>query len=132
MTSEGALRACLLAGFWVPLAACTYLALSPSPPETVFRVSDVLLHAGAFTYLTFALTLAHPRASGLVAGGWMLGYGLLLELLQSFEPARTAELKDVLVDVVGIGAGLLAARVAGTYCRHLLGRLIELVLPGSR
>ena len=45
-------------GFWFPLLVCTYLALVPDPPDNpVFRVSDVILHAAAFTYLTFAFVL---------------------------------------------------------------------------
>lgn len=128
MGAEGALRGCLRAGFWVPLAACTYLALTPSPPDAVFHVSDVVLHGGAFAYLTFALTLAHPKAEGWPAAGSMLGYGLLLEVLQSFEPARTAELKDLLVDLAGIAVGLSLARIAGAPVRRLLRRLIELLL----
>ncbi len=128
MAADGALRVCLRTGFWLPLAVCTYLALTPSPPDAVSRVSDVVLHAAAFTYLTFALTLAHPGTSGVVAGAWMLGYGLLLEVVQSFEPARSAELKDLLVDLAGIAAGLILARVAGTPSRRLLGRR----LPGRR
>ena len=130
--ADGALRVCLRTGFWLPLAVCTYLALTPSPPDAVFRVGDVVLHAAAFTYLTFALTLAHPSTSGVVAGTWMLGYGLLLEVVQSFEPARSAELKDLLVDLAGIAVGLILARLAGAPSRRLLGRLIGMVLPGAR
>ena len=114
-----------MAGFWLPLGVCTYLALTPSPPDPVYRISDVVLHWAAFTYLTFALSLAHPTARGLVPGVWMLGYGLLLELLQSFEPA---ELKDLLVDGLGICAGLLAARWMGVWSRNLLSALLHRLL----
>jgi VanZ family protein len=40
----------------------------------------------------------------------MLAYGIAIELIQSFEPTRDAELKDVLVDVVGIALGLALYR----------------------
>ena len=40
----------------------------------------------------------------------MLAYGIAIELVQSFEPTRDAELKDVLVDVVGILLGLALYR----------------------
>ena len=36
----------------------------------------------------------------------MLAYGITIELIQSFEPARTAEFKDLLVDAIGILLGL--------------------------
>jgi VanZ family protein len=117
-------------GFWIPLLICTWLALIPEPPDNpVFRLSDVILHGAAFAYLTFAFVLMGTLRSALstqtAARGItktlalqavvaMLGYGLFLELVQSFIPERSAELKDLLVDLAGIGVGLLlAARFAG-------------------
>ena len=129
--AERVLRFCLLGGFWVPLVACTYLALTPSPPQSVFQVGDVVLHAFAFTYLTFSLSLAHPSQRALVPGLWMLGYGLLLEVVQSFEAARSAELKDLMVDLVGICLGLLAARWMAESTRRLLAQLLHRVIPGK-
>jgi VanZ family protein len=117
----------LQAGFWIPLVICTYLALVPEPPEVeVFRVSDVILHGAAFTYLTFSLVVAHygyfsePKRLYLRAFVSMLLYGLLLELIQSFVPERSAELKDLLVDVLGIGAGLLLASFLASPLRKSL------------
>lgn len=124
---ERVAAALLAIAFWVPLAVCTYLALHPSPPDAVFRLSDVLLHGFAFTYLTFSLALAHHHRHWLVPGLWMLGYGLLIELLQSLEAARTAEAGDVLVDVAGIGFGLLAYGWIGPALRDLANRLAGLL-----
>lgn len=126
--ADRAARVCLHLAFWVPLAACTYLALTPSPPSAVFRVSDIVLHAFAFAYLTFALGLAMrvPRL-GLV-GLAMLGYGLFIELAQSLEPARHAELKDLLMDAAGIAAGLVALAWAGAWCRRLVHRVAGALL----
>ncbi len=118
----------LLAAFWLPLAVCTYLALHPSPPDAVFRLSDVLLHGFAFTYLTLVLALAHGHRHRLLPGLWMLGYGVLIELLQSFETSRSAEVGDVLVDVAGIGLGLLAYGWAGAFLRALAVRIASLVV----
>lgn len=117
--------------FWLPLAACTYLALVPRLPELPpFQLSDVILHAVAFSYLTFALVLARftdrealTRLSRMAFLA-MAGYGLALELAQSLVPERTASLKDLLVDLVGIGIGLALARVAAP-------RLIPLALRVS-
>jgi len=133
--TERVLRFCLQVGFWLPLAVCTYLALTPSPPESVFQIGDVFLHAFAFTYLTFSLNLAYPSQRGLRLGAWMLGYGLLLEVVQSFEAARSAELKDLLVDLVGICLGLLAARWMAESTRQILAQLLQRVIrviPGQR
>lgn len=119
--------------FWVPLLACTYLALIPDPPDNpVFRLSDVILHGAAFTYLTFALVLvllsgrnaARPFLGiGLLSFAAMLGYGLFLELVQYFIPERTAELKDVMVDMVGIVIGLSLAWLLGRWIRDLVANL---------
>lgn len=131
MTPETASRLCLMTGFWVPLALCTWLAFTPSPPEAVFRVSDLLLHAFAFAYLSFSLSLAHDLSATRVAF-WMLGYGLLIEVLQSLIPDRTPELKDLLVDGAGIAVGLTAARLLGAWSRRTLIRMVGAVLPSGR
>lgn len=125
-------RHCLALAFWLPLTVCTYLALTPSPPEPVLRFSDVVLHAAAFTYLTFALGLAYPglRLSSVL--WWMLGYGLVLEVVQSFEPTRSAEIKDLLVDGAAILAGLGLLRGAGAASRRLVRTVLGLLLPAGR
>jgi VanZ family protein len=41
----------------------------------------------------------------------MLAYGIAIEVIQSFEPTRDAELKDVLVDACGIALGALLYRL---------------------
>ena len=124
-------------GFFLPLAACTYLALVPDPPDNpVFRLGDVILHAAGFTYLTFALFLmlriTDPNSrTALLATKVcliMLGYGVLLELVQSFIPERTAELKDVLVDAVGIGLGVLLAVGLARPVASLVGYLTRHVV----
>lgn len=140
-------------GFWFPLLVCTYLALIPDPPDNpVFRLSDVILHAAAFTYLTFAYVLmgAVLRRTAGAGPGWlvlpsgrlaleavgvMLFYGLFLEAVQSLIPERSAELKDLAVDVVGITTGLLLAvlfaRPVASLLHLLSSRMIE-ILPIRR
>jgi VanZ family protein len=118
--------ALLKLGFWLPLVLCTWLALVPDPSEiSVFKISDVLLHAFAFTYLSFTLAVAYPQRSLPQIFCLMLGYGLLIEVVQSFEVSRSAELKDLLVDIVGIGFGLLLARLLAEWTRRLVSRLFD-------
>ncbi len=117
-------RSLLLAAFWVPLSICTWLALAPSPPTSVFRISDVLLHGFAFSYLTFALGLARPRTSMAALVVWMLGYGVFIEAVQSLEPTRDAEIKDLLVDAAGIALGLVLLRYLGHWTRRTLHHLL--------
>ncbi len=85
----------------------SYLAFTPNTDATLFQVSDVVLHALAFTYLTAALWVAHHQGeSGLAPALWMLGYAVAIEAIQSTLPERSAEVKDLVVDAVGIGLGL--------------------------
>ena len=122
--AERAARVVWRIGFWLPLALCTWLALTPSPPDAVFRVSDVVLHALAFSYLTFALGLAHGGLRYLLVAVLMLLYGVFIEVAQSFEPARSPEVKDLLVDVAGIALGLVALLVLGDWSRRILRRVL--------
>ncbi len=108
-------RVALQVAFWVPLAICTWLALIPEPPDNpIFRLSDVILHSAAFTYLSLALVLARLHGnrtpSYLSTAVFMICYGVLIEVVQGFIPERSSELKDLLVDSVGIALGLLLAR----------------------
>ena len=115
------------AAFWLPWLLCTYLAFAPNPPESVFRISDVLLHGLAFSYLTFALGLADHGRRWLWAVAWMLAYGFAIEFIQSFEPERSAELKDLLVDMAGIGLGAVALHLVGGRIESSVTRLARAV-----
>jgi VanZ family protein len=119
----------LTAAFWIPLVICTYLAFDPSPPEAVARISDIVLHGFAFSYLTFALGLAYRSRHWFVPAAWMLGYGLFIEIVQSFEPQRAAELKDLLVDSVGICVGVMLTRWLGVWVRLYADRFANLIVP---
>lgn len=112
--------------FWIPAFICTWMALAPSPPEiSVFKVTDVVLHAFAFTYLSFAMRLAYERRSLLQVFLVLFGYGILIEAVQSLVPERTAEIKDLMVDVVGIVLGLLLARFGAGSVRRLVAKLFN-------
>jgi VanZ family protein len=113
----------ILVGFWLPFAVATYAAFAPEGVPMPFRVSDIVLHAAAFTYLTAALWFAyHPTNNGWKPAAWMLAYGIAIELIQSFEPTRTAELKDLIVDMIGISLGL-------ALYRWVVTRIFAPVLP---
>lgn len=96
--------------FWVPLVAVTYLALTPSPPDPVFKISDVILHALAFYLLTGALASAHFELRLSPTWIWMLGYGVAIEAVQALT-GRSPELKDLAVDAAGIAAALVTLRL---------------------
>jgi VanZ family protein len=94
-------------GFWIALLACTYLALAPSPPSSIAKVSDVVLHMCAFLFLTSALGFSYFKLAPWPTWIWMAVYGVALELVQSVIPQRVAELKDLGVDAAGICLGLV-------------------------
>lgn len=97
----------VVVGFWLPFVVTTYAAFAPEGVPMPFRVSDIALHAGAFTYLTAALWFAHHATNnGWKPAAWMIAYGVVIELIQSLEPTRTAEFKDLLIDAIGIALGL--------------------------
>ena len=64
----------ILIGFWLPFVVTTYAAFAPEGVPMPFRVSDIVLHAGAFTYLTAALWFAHHTTdNGWKPAAWMIG-----------------------------------------------------------
>ena len=100
-----------MVGFWVPFAVATVAAFAPHGVPLPFRISDIVLHAFAFTYLTAALWLVHYAGrSAWTPVAWMFGYAVLIELVQSFEPQRSAEFKDIGVDMIGILLGIVMYR----------------------
>ena len=94
--------------FWVPVVICFAIATTPSPGRVVAGMSGEIAHALAFTYLAFALSLAHfQRGPWWAVVAWLFAFGVLIEIVQFFVAGRAAELADVAVDVVGIGIGIL-------------------------
>ena len=118
----------LKAAFWLPLLFCTWMALAPQPPKIpVLDLTDTALHALAFSYLTFALMLAYADRSALQTFFALLGYGIVIELVQSQQIERTAEWKDLGVDIAGIVIGLILARYMAAPIRSFVERLTSRV-----
>ena len=98
--------------FWFTTALVLYLALSPAQalPSTGW---DKMNHVLAFGTLGALAAVAWPARvpRSLVL---LVGYGILIEVLQSFTPTRSPELLDVLADSVGLllVAGLWKAGAA--------------------
>jgi VanZ family protein len=112
--------------FWIPFAITMFAAFAPGGLPLPFHVSDVVLHAFAFTYLTAALWVAHYYGKpGWKSAIWMVGYGLLIEAVQSFETSRSAELEDFCVDLVGILLGLGLYRLLQRVAEPLLNENVS-------
>ncbi|MDE0442282.1 MAG: VanZ family protein [Gammaproteobacteria bacterium] len=105
------------AAFWIPLALCAGAALSANPSGAVASLSGVTAHSIAFAYLAAALFAAHFRSGPTVAVVlWLLAFGVLIEVAQTFIDGRSGELLDVAVDAVGIAIGCVAYRIWAWRC----------------
>jgi VanZ family protein len=93
------------------LLAISYLALAPAPPRTLDSGWDKANHLLAFGALAFTAFFGwrSRRARWQLLPAALLGYGVLIELLQSQLPTRSADARDVLADALGIAAGLALA-----------------------
>ncbi len=98
---------------WIPavvwMAGMAWASLAPPPP--VPSGSDLWLHAAAYGILTVLLRYATATGgtarSALVAAGAATAYGLLLEGAQAALPYRTAEVRDLLANAIGVAAALV-------------------------
>lgn len=96
--------------FAVALVGVLVLALKPgtATPE-LFPEADKVRHLAAFIVLWLIGARARVMPAWALALG-LLGFGLGIELLQSFTPTRQASFADLLADAVGIGLGWLLHR----------------------
>jgi VanZ family protein len=110
--------------FWLTILLITCLALWPlqSPPLTESH-ADKINHVAAFVALALLLRAAY-RLSLLQTALLLLGYGLLIEVVQAVIPFRMFSLLDLTADGVGIvvGSGLFVIGYS------LLGKIVLLLL----
>jgi VanZ family protein len=91
------------------LLAISYLATTGQEYPVVRAISDKINHIAAFCALAFLLDFSFPQSElGVAKILLLLGYGLLIEIVQSFLPHRTASLFDLLADAAGIALYRLA------------------------
>ncbi|OZG75063.1 hypothetical protein BTA51_01300 [Hahella sp. CCB-MM4] len=87
------------------LAAGYVSAIVPVEYTPVATINDKLVHITAFIGLYSLLRITHPRRSVLVLAGYMLAYGLAVEIHQWFLPYRSFSIADLLADALGIVIG---------------------------
>jgi VanZ family protein len=91
--------------FFITVAVILYKALTPSfgEPLFYFKNMDKVLHASAFFVLSFLLNRSssniHKRIRNILA---LLGFGVFIEIAQSFTGYRDASIADIFADLVGI------------------------------
>ncbi len=92
--------------FWLAAVSVGALSLMPVQhlPSQVFDIWDKAQHAAGFAVLTLLGRAAYPRRPiGLVLG--LLGYGAVIELVQSATGWRYGDAQDWLADAVGVLGG---------------------------
>jgi VanZ family protein len=103
-------------GFAATLLVVSYLAVTPMEHTVSQLVSDKLNHMVAFLVLAALLDFSLPRQEFTLAkAGALLGYGLLIEIVQYFLPFRQFSLLDLAVDALGLAAYALLRPL----CRRL-------------
>ncbi|MBI5790194.1 MAG: VanZ family protein [Rhodocyclales bacterium] len=102
--------------FALTLVVVSYLAVTPVQHKVSHMFSDKLNHMAAFLALAALLDFSFPREEFTATKvGGLLGYGLLIEIVQYFLPFREFSLLDLLVDGLGLGAYALLRPL----CRHV-------------
>ncbi|MGC8120398.1 VanZ family protein [Marinobacter sp. VGCF2001] len=91
----------------VSVVAILYLAFTSNSYPIPASANDKINHLIAFLELTLVCRLAWPRLSPLWFVPALLGFGLMLELVQANLPYREFSLADLGADAIGIGLGLL-------------------------
>ncbi len=102
---------------WLPVAiymGAIFLVSADSSPPAPARVSDKVLHLGAYAGL--AVTICRALAGGLpsrlsarvmaIAFASTVAYGTSDELHQMFVPGRSPDVYDVVADAAGAAVGL--------------------------
>lgn len=96
--------------FWACAVAVLVLSLAPVTTPMPSTGWDKTNHLLAFATLSFLGRGAYPGRMIVVLAG-LLGYGGLIEILQSFTPDRAAEWADLLADGAGLLFGEVLARL---------------------
>ncbi|VCU71660.1 VanZ like family protein [Pigmentiphaga humi] len=90
--------------FWAALLGTLALSLASTSVPLPTTGWDKTNHLLAFSVLTVLVRFAYPgRAWPYLLG--LLGYGALIEILQSFTRYRSADWTDIAADAVGILLG---------------------------
>jgi VanZ family protein len=86
----------------IALIAITILALIPAPEVPVSTGWDKTDHWSAFFTLSLLANHAFPKKSLWWVVVALVGYGIGIEVAQSFTPTRQADAMDVVADSIGI------------------------------
>ena len=89
------------AAFWTALAAIMFLAVTPQGARLARGTSDKVNHAIAFFILAFLGDHAFEKPFIVMALS-LVGFGMMIELVQFTLPYRSFSLYDMLANIFGI------------------------------
>lgn len=92
------------------VAGVCWLAFDPRPPAVADSLGDKANHVLAFAAMAFSARRA--AAPPWPAAAALAGFGVVIEVVQTFIPGRSGEWPDLVADAAGIALGLLVARFA--------------------
>ncbi len=106
--------------FMVALVIFCYAALSPSP-QLIGQHSDTSMHFVGNVLLCLSAWLAlWGQLSIFKLILCLLPFSLSIELAQFFSPGRMVDLKDMMVNVTGLGMGAVVAWLVETGIKRIL------------
>lgn len=112
---------------WFSLAVITWLSLTPEPPSMpTYFGWDKAQHFAAYTFLTYWFGMVYRRRWSWAM--FLLGWGLLMELIQGFGGLRTMDPFDMVANSIGVAGGIILLL---SPCRWLLTWLEGRVLIGD-
>lgn len=99
-------------GLWCLGWLVLSVALLAPLPVPIPGGSDKLAHFGAFAAMAFsAVSFCHAPGRLALLALLTVGGGALLEVAQALVPYRSFEMRDVVADALGAGAGYLLALI---------------------
>jgi VanZ family protein len=95
---------------WLSVMVAMILSLAPTTVVELPDWNDKVEHCLGYFLLTFWFCSIYPRQRYWVVGLYMLGMGILVEVLQGvMQLGRQADVRDLVADVIGIAPALLLA-----------------------
>ena len=102
----------------VCVLAMAWFAFRPSASVPDGLPWDKANHFAGFLVLTMVTACAWPRRPRYVLSALLIAWGVIIELVQGTDfIGRDADVRDVVADAVGVGAGLLAVMIGGLRAR---------------
>ncbi len=112
----------LLVGYAMTVVVI-YLSLTSKPPEidTGLPFQDKIFHALAYFSLMFwFVQIYHSRRQVYYCAIFFVAMGLILEFIQSFDPARYTEFGDMVANTIGV---FIALGLSVTPLKNMLVRV---------